>query len=552
MQSGYDISAMLAGIGIFLLGMNFLEDTLKNLTGRSFKLFLRRHTTNKLKAIGVGAVLTGVLQSSSVVNLMVLAFVGAGVLTMQNALAVILGTNVGTTLSSWIVASLGFKMNIQGFALPIVGVAGIGMAMFRQGRMFQWSKFAFGFGALFLGLGFIKTGFEDLVTHFDFSLFRDYPAIVFVIIGFILTSIIQSSSTTVAITLSALHVDAITLYSAMAIVLGSEVGTTIKLLLASTNGIPAKKQVAFGNFIYNTFVIVVFLIILSPIHYFIREVVNVKDNLLALVFFQSGINLAGVIIFLPFLKYFGGLLERRFKDDEEGTRYIRLIPASESEMALDALNKEARWFIDHTIEFILESAGIDDHRQHKSDEKVLTGQTYAEKYDHLKRLYGEMHSYYILINKEALTDDEKERLYQVISSVRNTMFAAKSMKDSMSDINQFKNSSNDVNYRMYLQTRESVRGFCNQITDVLNTRDATSHFEEIVRIYNDLQKGYTEKLSELYKAKDARLSEVEISTLINFNRELHSTYKALIWAVKDYLLDKKQAVYFAELPGFIR
>jgi len=552
MQSGYDISAMLAGIGIFLLGMNFLEDTLKNLTGRSFKLFLRRHTTNKLKAIGVGAVLTGVLQSSSVVNLMVLAFVGAGVLTMQNALAVILGTNVGTTLSSWIVASLGFKMNIQGFALPIVGVAGIGMAMFRQGRMFQWSKFAFGFGALFLGLGFIKTGFEDLVTHFDFSLFRDYPAIVFVIIGFILTSIIQSSSTTVAITLSALHVDAITLYSAMAIVLGSEVGTTIKLLLASTNGIPAKKQVAFGNFIYNTFVIVVFLIILSPIHYFIREVVNVKDNLLALVFFQSGINLAGVIIFLPFLKYFGGFLERRFKDDEEGTRYIRLIPASESEMALDALNKEARWFIDHTIEFILESVGIDGHRQHNSDEKVLIGQTYAEKYDHLKRLYGEIHSYYILINKEALNDDEKERLYQVISSVRNTMFAAKSMKDSMSDINQFKNSSNDVNYRMYLQTRESVRGFCNQITDVLNTRDATSHFEEIVRIYNDLQKGYTEKLSELYKAKDARLSEVEISTLINFNRELHSTYKALIWAVKDYLLDKKQAVYFAELPGFIR
>ncbi len=552
MQAGYDLSEMLAGIGIFLLGMNFLEETLKTLAGRSFKLFLRRQTTNKLKAIGVGAVLTGVLQSSSVVNLMVLAFVGAGVLTMQNALAVVLGANVGTTLSSWIVASLGFKINIQGFALPIVGVAGIGMAMFRQGHLHQWSKFAFGFGALFVGLGFIKSGFEDLVTQVDFSLFHNYSAIIFVFIGFVLTSLIQSSSTTVAIVLSALYTDAITLYSAMAIVLGSEVGTTIKLLLASTQGIPAKKQVAFGNFIYNTFVIICFFIILSPIHYFITAVINIKDDLMALVFFQSGINVAGVVIFYPFLKFFGVFLESRFRDDEEGSRFIRLVPASESEMALDALNKEAKRFIDHTLEFILESVGYEDHLPGSAGDKGLGGRTYSEKYDHLKRLYGEMHSYYILINKEQLEADEKERVYQVISCVRNTMFAAKSMKDSMPDINQFKNSSNDAKYKRYLQTRESVKKFCDQLTLLLGSRETSNHFEEIVHIYNELQKGYTEKLSELYKEKDTRLSEVEISTLINFNRELYSTYKAMIWAVKDYLLDKKQSVYFSELPGFIR
>ncbi|MEY4930817.1 MAG: hypothetical protein RI909_1541, partial [Bacteroidota bacterium] len=230
MQVGYDLSQMLAGIGIFLLGMNFLEETLKNLAGRSFKLFLRKQTTNKIKAIGGGALLTGVLQSSSVVNLMVLAFVGAGVLTMQNALAVVLGSNVGATLTSWIIASLGFKINIQSLALPIVGIAGVFMAMFKQGRFHQWSKFAFGFGALFVGLGFIKTGFEDLVINVDFSLFRHYPAIIFLIIGFVITSLIQASSATVALTLSALYADAITLPSAMAIVLGSEVGTTVKLL----------------------------------------------------------------------------------------------------------------------------------------------------------------------------------------------------------------------------------------------------------------------------------------------------------------------------------
>lgn len=552
MHAGYDLSQMLAGIGIFLLGMNFLEETLKNLAGRSFKLFLRKQTTNKLKAIGGGALLTGVLQSSSVVNLMVLAFVGAGVLTMQNALAVVLGSNVGTTLTSWIIASLGFKINIQSFALPIVGVAGICMAMFRQGRWHQWSKFAFGFGALFVGLAFIKTGFEDLVVNIDFSVFRHYPAIIFLIIGFVITSLIQASSATIALTLSALYADAITLPSAMAIVLGSEVGTTVKLLLASTNGIPAKKQVAFGNFTYNSVVIIVFMIILSPIHYFITEVVNIKDNLLALVFFQSGINIAGVILFYPFLKFFGNFLESRFKDGDGGSRFIRLVPAGESELALDALNKEAQWFIDHTIDFILESVGAEGSLQNKSGDRGFMGRSYSAKYDHLKRLYGEMHTYYIQMNKEELTADEKERVDQVISCVRNTMFAAKSMKDSISDINQFKNSSNDAKYHMYLQTRESVKQFCHDLNQVLNDRESVTRFEDIVRIYNELQKGYTEKLSKLYKEEYSQLNEVEISTLINFNRELYSTYKALIWAVKDYVLDRKQSLYFAELPGFIR
>jgi phosphate:Na+ symporter len=532
--------------------MNFLEDTLKRLVGRSFKLFLRKQTTNTLNAIGGGAILTGVLQSSSVVNLMVLAFVGAGVLTMQNALAVVLGSNVGTTLTSWIVASLGFKINIQGFALPMVGVAGIAMAMFKQGRLHQWSKFVFGFGALFVGLSFIKTGFEDLVTHVDFSLFRNYPVIVFVIIGFVITSLIQSSSGTVALTLSALYTDAITLPSAMAIVLGSEVGTTIKLLLASTNGIPAKKQVAFGNFIYNTFVIVIFLILLSPIHYFITEMVNINDSLMALVFFQSGINIAGVIIFYPFLKFFGDFLESRFKDGDEGTRFIRLVPAGESELALEALNKEAKWFIDLTIDFVLESVGIENQTLTKSEDRSFAGRSYAEKYDHLKRLYGEMHTYYIQINKVQLTADEKEQVDQIISCVRNMMFAAKSMMDSNSDITQLKNSSNDAKYRMYLQTRESVKQFCYDLNQVMNAREASSHFEEIVRLYHALQTGYTEKLSNLYKDEYSQLNELEISTLINFNRELYSTYKALIWAVKDYLLDKKQSLYFSELPGFIR
>jgi phosphate:Na+ symporter len=128
----HDIWKILAGVAIFLLGIRFLEDSLQQLAGRKFKLFLKKYTTNKLRAISGGAIVTAVLQSSSLVSLMVLAFTGAGIITMQNALAVILGANLGTTLDSWIVALAGFKINIENFSLPVAGIAGLGFAIFNK------------------------------------------------------------------------------------------------------------------------------------------------------------------------------------------------------------------------------------------------------------------------------------------------------------------------------------------------------------------------------------------------------------------------------------
>src|SRR6188474_480005 len=150
-MSSIDIWKALAGIAIFLLGIKFLEESLKQLAGRKFKLFLKKQTSNKLKAIGGGAIVTAVLQSSSIVNLMVLAFAGAGIIQMQNALAIILGANLGTTLTSWLIATVGFSYNIENFALPIAAVSGIVMMLAnKENRLYQWCKLLFGFGFLFI------------------------------------------------------------------------------------------------------------------------------------------------------------------------------------------------------------------------------------------------------------------------------------------------------------------------------------------------------------------------------------------------------------------
>jgi len=554
MMTSFDIWKVLAGVAIFLLGIKFLEESLQQLVGRKFKLFLKKQTSNKLKAIGGGAIVTGILQSSSLVSLMVLAFVGAGVISMQNALAVILGANFGTTLDSWIVALVGFKVNIERIALPIAGIAGLGYASFnKQTKWYNLSRFFLGFSFLFVGLGYMKTGIEDLVKGIDFRNFEQSPVIIFFLIGLLITSLIQSSSATIAITLSALYAGAVNLIDSMAIILGSEIGTTMKLFIASFKGLAAKKRVALGNFLFNSISVVLALLFLMPINNFIVYTIGIKDNLIALVFFQSFINVLGIILFFPLLNVFGRFLEKRFKSTDDETLFIHKVAATETSTALFALENETRHFFLVVSDFALHCFEIKNTRiKEKELGEKFIGNSLAEKYEHIKYLHGEIHSFYINLQKIADEKDDIEKLNRLISSVRNTMYAAKNVKDAINDIIQLSRSSNDTKYNFYLQIRNSIQVFFDRIF-LLQDSDNIDHSGELVSIYKIITDEYTTTLQQLYREGTAgQVSETEITTMLNFNREIFTAYKSLFFGVKDYLLNKDQSKYFDELPGFIR
>ena len=539
-------------MAIFLLGMKFLEESLRQLAGRPFKLFLKRQTSNKLKAIGGGAIVTGLLQSSSVVGLMVLAFVGAGVITMQNALAIFLGANLGTTINSWIVALLGFKFNIESFALPITAVAGIGYALLnKESRWYKWSGFLLGFGFLFVGLSYIKTGIEELVKTIDLQQFSESPLIIFFLIGFLITSLIQSSSATVVITLSALNAGAVSLTAAMAIVLGAELGTTIKLLLASIKGIPAKKRVSLGNLIFNSITVLFVMVFLFPLHRFITEVIGIKDNLIALVFFQSLVNLVGIILFYPFLGIFGRFLEKRFKDEDNVTFFIHKVPPSEADLAIDAFEQENRHFLQTVVDFCLKCFDLEEAIDNIHEKKAKSKRSLTEQYEFIKNLYGELHTYTLRIQTPATIKDEMEKLDRLVSSARNTMYACKSMKDAIPDIEQLRNSSNDIKHDFYLQTGKAVEKFCSRIDNLLQKESVAP--EVVIEIFKSVPEEYNNSLQLLYRDKIAgQVSEIEITTLINFNREIFSVFKSLMFGLKDHFLEKEQSKQLDELPGFIR
>ena len=161
MSFDLDIWKLFAGLGIFLFGMSLIEESVKSLSGRSFRRIIRMYTNGKLRSIGTGAFVTALLQSSSAVSLMVLAFVGAGVMTMQNAIGVILGSNIGTTFAAWIIATIGFKIKIESLASPFIGLGAFGLIFFRpSSKPLLITKLFIGFGFLFLGLDFMKSSVE--------------------------------------------------------------------------------------------------------------------------------------------------------------------------------------------------------------------------------------------------------------------------------------------------------------------------------------------------------------------------------------------------------
>ncbi len=555
MSASFDIWKMLAGVAFFLLAMNFMENSLRLLAGRRFKLFLKKQTTNKVKAIGGGAIVTGLLQSSSIVNLLVLSMVGAGVVRMENALSLILGSNLGSTLNSWMVVTLGFNFNIQSFVLPVAAITGIGMAFINdESKWFLWFKFLFSLAFLFVALGFIKDGMEGFVKQTDLSFFNHYPLIAFLLLGILLTAIVQSSSATMALTLSALHTNAITLSVAMAIVLGSEVGTTFKLFLASAKGLASKKRVALGNFLFNMVTVIIIFLVLQPVNHLITAALQIKNNLVALVFFQSFVNLGTVILFFPFLNLLGKFLLKRFSDKQDESFYISKVPVTDTDLALEALENETKNLMSHVIDYSLDLFDLEESiKEGLTVYKDFHNNSTTEKYNYIKQLHGEMHIFYLRLQNATTGKAETERLNQLISAIRNTMYAAKNIRDAEHDIEQIRNSSNDVKYNFYVQSGEKLLNFYRRILVMLNKETMTNHFEELTAVYQSITTGYSETLQLLYKESVAnRVNEMEISTLINFNRELYTSFKSILFGLKDYLLTAREAEYFDSLPGFIR
>jgi phosphate:Na+ symporter len=547
-----------AGIGLFLFAMYLIEESLKNLSGRNFKLFLQKITKSKLGSILGGAIVTGVLQSSSMVSLMVLSFVEAGIITMRNALAVILGANLGTTLASWIVATLGFKFNIDIISYPIIFTGGLLIVLLGSKKNIKYySFFLIGFGLLFIGLSFMKTSMAAQVASFDFSQYENTSLSLFLIIGFAITLLVQSSSLTMAITLSALYAGAISFPASAAIVLGSETGTTIKLLLSAIGGTASKKRVVLGNFIFNISTTIIIFLFIQSILDFIINLLGISDPLIGLVTFSTLVNLIGIIIFLPFLNQFSNLLERFFKkSDQSLLAYLNNAQDEETITAIDLFKKETEYFIYNSFKYNTEQFEIDSSKFLFNTEFDIINKNRKfllkdsdEKYEILKQQQGELQAFYMKLRLK-LDASQYAVLSQLISSVRSSMHAVKSIKDIRTDINNLRKSSKNYKYDFFIRHKNETEALYIKLNDLIN-QDSSISFESLKIIYEEILNNYTAALNIFYKtAIDAAIEDIDITMIINLNRELFTANKAMLMAIIDFVLDEKQSEEFNEITVY--
>lgn len=287
------------------------------MTGARFKVFLRKNTETPLKGILSGTLVTAFLQSSSLVSLMVLAFVGAGIMSMTNAIGVILGANLGTTLTGWFFALVGFKLKIKSLAFVLLAVGSFVRTLFPENRKLKYiSLFIIGFALIFTGLDFMKTSFEGLAEQFNITRYLHFGPYGFFFVGFILTSVIQSSSASMVITLAAINANLLTFETAAGMVVGSDLGTTLTVFLGTINSSGDKKRVALSHFLFNLVTVSVALIFLYPLLTAITSL-GIKDPLIGIVIFHSSFNLIGVTLFFNFIPDFSNFLSKRFKQKTE-------------------------------------------------------------------------------------------------------------------------------------------------------------------------------------------------------------------------------------------
>ena len=558
MENLYPILKLAAGIGLFLFAMYLIEEALKNLSGRTFKLFLQRVTKNNIGAVIGGTIVTALLQSSSMVSLMVLAFVGAGVFTMKNAMAIILGANLGTTLASWLVATLGFKTNIEIIAYPVVCIGGFLLILCGNRKKIKYlSYFLLGFGLLFIGLSFMKTAMEAQVEHFDISEYTAMPKIIFLLLGFTVTMVVQSSSITMALTLSALHAGVVDFSTAATIVLGSETGTTIKIVLGAIGGNASKKRVALGNILFNIILTIIAFLLLKPILLLITDIFNIKDPLIGLVTFSSLINFFAILIFLPTLDLYSKFLERFFKDTDGSTAaYIGHASVNEPETALDLFRRETKYFIHNSMLFNLElfiinasSVVINTDYKDINEKRNFFSKTEEEKYEFLKQLQGELQAFYLTLRTK-LEGEKQVELNQLISAVRSSMHAVKSVKDIGTNITNLRHSSKEIKFNFFLHHKKETENLYFQLYSILFEEKKAS-FKELQHLFDTIENNYSTALNDFYnEAQKARLENLDITTIINFNRELFTSNKAMLMAVKEMVLEEKQAQFFNEISKY--
>lgn len=390
-----DFFQLLGSLGLFLYGMNLMSESLQKVAGNRLRKILASMTKNRFLGVLTGLLITSIIQSSSATTVMVVSFVNAGLLTLAESISVIMGANIGTTVTAWLVSLIGFQFSIVDLAIPVIGIS-IPLMFSKNDKRKSTGEFLVGFALLFMGLDFLKNSVPDLESHpealafvKDFassSLGTGYGAVfLFLLIGTVLTIIVQSSSATMAITLVMLNNGWITFEMAAAMVLGENIGTTITANLAAIPANATAKRAALSHTLFNVFGVMWMLIVFYPFIHLMDWIVTLggnaesqNSNLYALSMFHTMFNVTNTCIMVWLVKYYVIIVNKiipvREQDSEFSLRFIKGGLLQTGELSLIEAEKEIELYAQRSHRMFDEARTF---AMTKFDDK--NNQNYAER-----------------------------------------------------------------------------------------------------------------------------------------------------------------------------
>ncbi len=426
-----NIFSLVGSLALFLYGMKTMSEGLEKFAGDRLRSILTAMTKNRVMGVLTGILVTALIQSSSATTVMIVSFVNAGLMTLAQSIGVIMGANIGTTITAWIISAIGFKVNIAAFAIPLLAV-GMPLIFSGNGHKKSIGEFIFGFSFLFMGLSFLQEAatamnIGDIVAGMLANVPQDsfLTIILFVIVGAVVTMIVQASAATMAITLMlfGMNIPGFGFEQAAALAMGQNIGTTITAFIASLTANTQARRAALAHMFFNVFGVVIFLIVFYPacnaVSWFVEEVMGGGNDLFKLSAFHTAFNIINTLLLIGFVRqietFVCKVLPMKAQDEDYRLRYISGGLLSTAELSLIEAQKEVHSFAERCQKmfgFVPELLQMQDDTQFN---KLFSR---IEKYERITdAMEMEIASYLNKVSEGRLSDESKGQVRKMLRQI---------------------------------------------------------------------------------------------------------------------------------------
>ncbi len=488
-----DFKEIAAGVAIFLFGMLALEEGFKAFSGGTLEKILQKSTDKLYKSIGFGVIATTVMQSSSLVSVLTISFLGAGLIGLSEGIGIVFGANIGTTTGAWLVAGFGLKVKISAYAMPML-VFGV-ILIFQKAKSLKGIGYILaGLGFLFLGIHYMKEGFEAFKSAIDLSSYAVgglKGLFIFTGIGIFATVVMQSSHATLVLIITALSVGQISYENALALAIGANVGTTITAIIGAMSSNIVGKQLAGAHLIFN---LVTGLIAIIFIHQLMNAVdwtsnivgIANDDYTLKLAVFHTIFNVIGVSVMVPFIGKLVTFLEKTLKADSsksdagfDNAKYLNDSVLELPSTSMAAITRETKHLYKNAFEIIthglnlkrsniVSSIPLEEVIKDPYSQTPIDIDTFYNK--RVKGIYGEIIDFSTRAQSN-MSPEDIEILYKLKVANRDLVEAIKDTKHLQKNLVKYTNSSNKHIKEQYNSMRVSLAELLRNINIISTTNE---------------------------------------------------------------------------------